>query len=169
MKAVSQMDPDRVKHLEMIQGVVNRLSSNSFAYKAWAIALVSALFALAASTSNPAYLLVATIPTLAFWGLDAYYLLQERHFRSLYDAIRVMSDDEWRMNPFTMDTRPYRGPGNTWVRVVLSRTVLWLYLPVLLAVLLVTALGFAGVFWSSDTSVCVPVAGQGAFCAQLMT
>ncbi len=38
----------KLKHLEMIQGVVNRMASNSFQLKGWSVVLVSALFALAA-------------------------------------------------------------------------------------------------------------------------
>ncbi len=34
------MDTQTIKHLELIQGVVNRLANNSFAFKAWAIVLV---------------------------------------------------------------------------------------------------------------------------------
>ena len=37
---------DREKHLELIQGVINRMASNSFQLKGWSVVLVSALFAL---------------------------------------------------------------------------------------------------------------------------
>ena len=136
------MNSEQIKHLEMIQGVVNRLSSDSFAYKAWAIGLVSALFALAASTSRPFFLPIAVLPTTAFWGLDAYYLLQERHFRSLYDAVRSMPYEEWARNPFSMDTRPHRKSMDTWLRVLASRTIAGLYLPLLLVVLAATVAAF---------------------------
>ena len=36
------------KHLEMIQGVINRLASNSFSIKQWTVMLVSALLVLVA-------------------------------------------------------------------------------------------------------------------------
>ena len=39
----------KIKHLEMIQGVINRMASNSFLLKGWTVVLVSALFALAAN------------------------------------------------------------------------------------------------------------------------
>lgn len=146
------MDSNQVKHLEMIQAVVNRLSSNSFSYKAWAVALVSALFALGASTSRPAFLAVAVLPTVAFWGLDAYYLLQERHFRSLFDAVRTMSGEQWSSDPFCMNTMPHRKERDTWINVVLSRTVLGLYLPMLLTVVIVTLLAAAGVYLSVLTA-----------------
>ena len=40
------------KHLELIQGIINRLAGNSFQVKGLSIVLVSALFALASAQSN---------------------------------------------------------------------------------------------------------------------
>src|SRR5215831_11819226 len=83
------MDENTIKHLQLIQAVITRLAQNSFAYKGWAITLVAAIFALAVKEVRSPYLLiVALLPTIAFWGLDAYYLRQERLFRALYNAVR---------------------------------------------------------------------------------
>lgn len=38
----------KLKHLELIQGVVNRLASDSFRMKGWSVVLIAALFALMA-------------------------------------------------------------------------------------------------------------------------
>ena len=81
-------------HLEMIQGVVNRLSTNSFLLKGWTVLLISALFALAAKDENPLFIYLAYFPCLAFWGLDAYFLWEERRFRALYDYVRKVLDDD---------------------------------------------------------------------------
>ena len=137
------MSESMEKHLALIQGVINRLAQNSFAYKGWAITLVAAIFALSAKESNPQFLSIALLPTLAFWGLDAYYLRQERLFRKLYDGIRAMKDGEWSQNPYSMDTSPYRGQVASWWRTCLSKTIRWLYLPLILVVLAVTTLSFA--------------------------
>ena len=68
------MDNTTIKNLELIQSVIDRMGRNSFAYKGWAVTLVSAIFALAAKEGNPQYLLIALLPSFAFWGLDGYYL-----------------------------------------------------------------------------------------------
>ena len=75
-------------HLEMIQGVVNRLSHNSFLLKGWSVILVSAMFAIAAKDSNMIFIYLAYFPAISFWGLDGYFLHQERLFRALYDHVR---------------------------------------------------------------------------------
>jgi len=46
---------NKPKHLEFIQGVINRLSTNSFLLKGWSVVLVSALFALSAPDSRAAF------------------------------------------------------------------------------------------------------------------
>jgi len=87
------MTPDQIKHLEFIQAVITRMNANSFQLKGWSIAIVSALLALYANSNNVIYIFVAIIPTLLFWGLDAYYLQQERKFRGVYNNVSGLKND----------------------------------------------------------------------------
>jgi hypothetical protein len=80
------------KHLEMIQGIVNRLAHCSFLLKGWSVILVSALFALAAKDAKIYFIYLAYFPAIAFWGFDGYFLWQERLFRKLYDRVRGTDD-----------------------------------------------------------------------------
>jgi hypothetical protein len=92
-------------HLQMIQGVVNRLAQNSFLIKGWSVLLVAALFALAANNDKPPFAWVALFPALTFWILDGYFLWQERMFRALYDA--VCGKPEEKID-YSMNTSPFR-------------------------------------------------------------
>ena len=134
------MSEEQAKHLELVQAVVRRLAQNSFAYKGWTIVLVSAIFALATKQTRPEYLLVALIPAIAFWGLDAYYLRQERLFRKLYDAARRAPRSEFEVDPFTMDTTPHADQAPSWWGTCWSRTIAWLYGPMVLLILAVTGI-----------------------------
>lgn len=78
---------DKTKHLEFVQSVITRMNTNSFQLKGWMITIVSALLALFADKSNGLYILVAIVPTMVFWFLDAYYLQQERKFRGIYEDV----------------------------------------------------------------------------------
>lgn len=139
------MEEARIRHLEMIQAVIARMAQNSFAYKGWAITLVSAALALAAAQTasavqaaalNPArmYLLIALAACLAFWGLDGYYLYQERLFRRHYDAVRRAGLEEWQRNPFSMDTALYACE-EKWLAVCFRRAVAGLHVPLALVVI----------------------------------
>lgn len=118
----------KLKHLEMIQSVITRMASNSFALKGWAVTLVAGIFALAGKDVDKSYFLVAYIPIIVFWGLDSYYLLQERLYRSLYDTIRSLPNDsiDFGMNA---NLPEYKNDKNSFSSVILSKTELWFYLP----------------------------------------
>ena len=84
MEKAPRMD-SKIRHLELIQGVINRLASDSFRMKGWCVVLVAALFILLAREGRIEFLAVAWVPVVFFWGLDGYFLWQERLFRALYD------------------------------------------------------------------------------------
>lgn len=111
----------KTKHLEMIQGIVNRLSTNSFLLKGWSVVLVSALFALSAGDSNPAFIFLAYIPAFVFWGLDGYYLWEEKKFRKLYDHVRKL--DESAID-FSMDTKTVAVETGGWWSATWSKTII---------------------------------------------
>jgi hypothetical protein len=111
---------NKQSHLRMIQGIINRLSQNSFLLKGWSVVLVSGLFALAASKSDVLFILLAYFPTLAFWALDGYFLWQERLFRALYDRTRLLPDDQI---DFSMNTYVVEANVDKWGDVVLSRSL----------------------------------------------
>jgi hypothetical protein len=125
----------KLKHLEFIQGVINRLSTSSFLLKGWSVVLVSALFALAAPESRTAFVYLAYIPAVVFWGLDGYFLWQERLYRTLYDHVRSQPGGE---TDFSMDTSGFRsGPGRSWLGAVLSRTLVAFHGVLLVAIMVV--------------------------------
>ena len=113
------------KHLEFIQAAIGRMSGNLFLLKGWSITLIAALFALAAKDSNQAYILIAYFPLFIFWALDGYFLCMERRFRSLYEHVRLLKEDDV---DFSMDTSPYKGNSqNSWVAAMLSQTLVVYY------------------------------------------
>lgn len=68
------------KHLEIMQGVINRMAENSRSCKVWCVTLVAAVLVLVARTGEPQHALIALVPTLLFLFLDSYYLALERAF-----------------------------------------------------------------------------------------
>lgn len=80
MSDLTELD---IKRFEILQGIITRMAQNSFTIKGWAVTLVAALLALSNKDSDRGFALYALYPAIAFWGLDAYYLMQERLFREL--------------------------------------------------------------------------------------
>jgi hypothetical protein len=115
----------KLKHLEFAENVINRMNSNSFAIKGWAVTVVSALFALAAKDTNYKFALVSYAALLIFWIMDAYYLSQEKMYRALYEDI-VLQDDNDPVN-FNMNVGKYNSGDNTWSAAFWSKTMRWFY------------------------------------------
>ena len=109
----------KLKHLELIQGVINRLSTNSFLIKGWSVVLVSALVALSAKDSNVAFAILAFIPAVVFWGLDGYFLSVERSYCKHFDGVRKKEPAEI---DFSMDAMPYRNGFRSWAKATFSKT-----------------------------------------------
>ena len=53
---------NRLRYLEAIQRIIDRLSNCSFLLKGWAVTLVAALVALGAKDSNTGFIMIAYIP-----------------------------------------------------------------------------------------------------------
>jgi hypothetical protein len=127
------LSDQEVKHLEMIQGVIARMASNSASLKTWTVTLLAGIFALSAKDADRRFLIVALAPAIGFWALDAYFLTQERRFRHLYDAVRRQENVE----SFSMVTGPY-GSTDPFMAALLSRTLLMFYGAIGLFVLILT-------------------------------
>lgn len=110
----------KTKHMEFIQGAINRLSQNSFLLKGWSVVLISAFFALSVGDSNPAFIFLAYIPAITFWGLDGYFLWEERKFRELYDRVRNLNENEIN---FSMDTSVVKDQVESWLATTFSKTL----------------------------------------------
>jgi len=122
----------KLKHMELIQAVTNRMAANSFLLKGWSVTLAAGLFAFAAKDANPKLIVIAYYPVLIFWVLDGYFLSQERLFRALYDKVRKTPESDI---DFSMDTIEFRTGRNGWLASVFSITLIVFYDTVLVAML----------------------------------
>ena len=121
------MNEKKLKHLEFIQGVINRLANNSFLIKGWCITIVAALSALSSGTKDQ-YILIAYFPVFIFWLLDSYYLWQESLFRELYDDVRIMGEADI---DFSMKFSENALKKHKYIEVVFSKTILPFYVVLL--------------------------------------
>ena len=121
----------KMQHLQMIQDIISRMAGNSFLLKGWAVTLIAGIFALSSNDTDKVYFLVAYIPILVFWGLDSYYLCQERKYRKLYDYVRIKDNAQvdFSMNTSLSDIQDEKV---TYLNCVFSVTELWFYFPLAL-------------------------------------
>ncbi|QCJ44334.1 hypothetical protein FAY30_21850 [Bacillus sp. S3] len=133
------MNENKLKHLEFIQGVINRMGQNSFLLKGWTVTLVAGLFVFAnIQEMDYRFISIALIPTIFFWLLDGYFLWQEKMFRKLYDHVRKKAEGE--VIDFSMNVKPFAPEISSWMRICLSNTLGLFYLPII--VIIVITMGF---------------------------
>lgn len=112
-----------LKEIDIIQDIIKRMASNSFMIKGWAITLVVVTLLL---KGNKYQVLIAFIPLITFWFLDAYFLWQERMYRKLYNWVisNRLKTDEYL---FDMNAYRFKDKVQSKVRIMFSITLGWFY------------------------------------------
>ena len=128
---------NKVKHLEMIENIIQRMANNSFQLKGWAVTLVGVIGAFASQGSDKRFFLLAFVPLIAFWFLDSFYLLLERKYKVMYKNVSDKAEEEI---DFSMDLGGITATGDDvnrlcYGRCLFSRTEAWFYLPIMAAVI----------------------------------
>lgn len=114
---------DLRKYLEILQATIERMGANSFLLKGWSITVGVAILTFV--TSNKVHgpgTLLALLAALSFWGLDAYYLRQERLFRALFRAAAECSPSD-TIPCYSMSTKTVTASVPSWKTTLLTPTV----------------------------------------------
>lgn len=116
------------KEIDIIQSIINRMWTNSFTIKGWAVMLVVWVIALDKFNQDNylGLLAMALVAILILWWLDSYFLQQERLYRKLYKWVienREISDQ------YLFDMNPGRlfGKEDCIVCVFFSKTIRPMY------------------------------------------
>jgi hypothetical protein len=131
------MEDNKRQHLEFVQGIINRMNSNSFQIKSLSITILAALLAIYASTSKVLFIFIGIPPTILFWLLDSYYLQLERRFRGIYNDVSGLKSFV-QVNLYEMPIKKYTRKVDkkfSFWNVFFSSTILWLYLSIVIFLL----------------------------------
>ena len=112
-----------LKEVDIIQTIIKRMANNSFLVKGWMIT-IAVVTLLLKNTNDVSWL--AWVPLILFWGLDAYFLRQERMYRNLYKWVvkNRLTDDT---NLLDMDVKRFENDVDSFLKTMLSKTLLGLY------------------------------------------
>ena len=130
-----KFDDYKIKHLEMIQSIVSRMATNSFALKGWAVTLVVGIFAISAKESNSMFFILVYLPIIIFCLLDSYYLQLERKYRDLYSRTLdvELNEIDFKLKVDESD----KTKETTYWQCLLSGTEFCFYVPIAVLVLIV--------------------------------
>lgn len=90
-KLIKPME-NKIKHLEFIQWIIQRMAHNSFIIKWWVILVFVWITSFSLKEEASIYLIIVAIIIFIFWFLDSYYLTAERKFRKLYNDVRIKDE-----------------------------------------------------------------------------
>lgn len=127
-----EVNESRIRYLEAMQRVIDRLSNTSFMLKGWAVSLVAGLLVLSTNRTNQGYVLIAYIPTVVFWLLDAYFLMMERQYRKLFEE---STDLAQKLECFTLNRD--KATFTMFAKAAISITMLMAYIPLIASTLIV--------------------------------
>lgn len=122
-----------MKEIDLIQEVIKRMAFNSFLIKGWAVTLVSVALLL---KGNNYHVLIAFIPLIIFWYLDAFFIHLERVYRKLYEWVL---DNRLKTNDFLFDMNANKRFGNnvqSSPRIMFSQSLIVFYGPILLLLII---------------------------------
>ncbi len=112
-----------LKEVEIIQDIIKRMALNSFLIKGWTITLVAVTLLLKGSKYQ---VLIAFLPLIVFWFLDAYFLWQERLYRRLYNWV-IQNRMETDKFLFDMNAYRFKEEEQSKIRIMFSITLGWFY------------------------------------------
>lgn len=102
----------KLKHLEMLQNIINRFSTNSFTLKGMNITLITVIFSFL-KDNNIQWIIVMLLINLTFWILDFYYLKLEKYYRSIFDIVRSLDENEIDFFMGGSETKNIKYPNNS--------------------------------------------------------
>jgi hypothetical protein len=105
-------NPAVTAHINMLQGIINRLANNSSSCKTWCLVLVTAFLSLTGATHLAAIATLALMPVAIFGFVDTMYLAQEKAYRDLYDTVVATVRDGSYRREDAFNAKAARGFGH---------------------------------------------------------
>lgn len=139
MPKVKIDSPGVQSYLEILQGVINRMASNSSGCKTWCIALVSAIVVIIADKGKPQLVWISIFPVFLFLFLDSYYLSLEIRFRDRYNGfIKKLHADEATIEDLFIVTpgKGFNSIAKSFIKALFSLSV-WPFYGLLVAMMFI--------------------------------
>lgn len=118
------------KEIDLIQGVINRMASNSFLLKGWIVSLIAVILALTKDTIVATQLsyfsLILLLPVIVFWYLDAFFLHKERCYIQLYEWV-IKNRQTSLDNIYSLNYNKYEKDVDSIFKIMFSTTLRLFY------------------------------------------
>ena len=144
------MENHKVEYLQMIQSVIERMSTSSAIFKGFSATIIAGVIAIDYQRDTYWGIILSFIPFLTFFVLDIYYLRLEKRYRFLFDQIRAgKCEIDFNMTP--PDINSINREGKSYVQKVSiksclrSPSIYLFYYPLMIICIAVIILKYHGV------------------------
>lgn len=150
------MDDKILKHLEFVQNTINRMSTNSFLIKGWAITLIGIIFGINKLEGSylfvfsdynfPIEITIIIFIILLFWFTNAYFLQQERRYIFIYSKTIAQYATPNNNLILNMDYRSYISSSNAPLLDKTKKTIIATIMSVYFIVIIILLLTLESTF-----------------------
>lgn len=135
----------KAEHLQMIQSVIERMSTTSALYKGFSATIVTGVSAISFVDINSWILLLAFVPVICFCVMDVYYFRLEKKYRILYEKVRLgKAPADFSMNANCENSELLDANGSL-IQCLKSPCILWFYIPIIAIGMIIIGLKFIGI------------------------
>lgn len=137
-QTIDTNSPSVHAHLNILQGLINRMSGNSANCKGLCTTLVSIIGAISYAAKAPGGMWISVLPILLFGYLDAMYLSLEQGFRKTYDEfVKNLHEAKMTEDQIFKVTPP---PGYGKLPAILKAAKSWSVWPIYVSILFLALL-----------------------------
>ena len=136
---------NKYEHLQMIQGIIDRMSTTSAIFKGFCATIMAGISAISFTEINKWIFLASLLLVFSFFLLDAYYFILEKKYRILYEQIRTdKKEADYNLKLELTKTDCINGNA-TFVDCIKSPCIYLFYLPIVLICSIIILLKIKGV------------------------
>ena len=134
----------RIMYLQMIEGIIDRLSNKSGNVKGFAVTVVAGVTALSFKDTSPYVLLLSFLTVVLFLWMDLYYLGMERKYRFFYKQVCDGREVDFSLSLDLKESEVYEAKA-TKLQCLTSQSIYYFYIPLGILMATILILKFKGV------------------------
>lgn len=139
-----EFDDNRIMYLQMIEGIIDRMSNKSGNIKGFAVSIVAGVTALSFKETSPWVLLLSFLTIFIFLWMDIYYLGMERKYKYFFKQVCNGKEVDFNLS-LDLKESEIREAKATKLQCLTSKSVYYFYIPLGMVMALILIFKFKGV------------------------
>ena len=139
-----EFDEKRIAYLQMIEGIIDRMSNKSGNIKGFAVSIVAGVTAISFKETSPYVLVLSFLTVFIFLWLDLYYLGMERKYKLLYKQVCQGKEVDFILSLDLKESEIIKAKATKY-QCLTSKSIYYFYIPLLIVMIVILVFKFKGV------------------------